>query len=92
MAHLSTRLACSSVAAADVFAAVVNGAAMTELFAGFGNHLARPLFRERHSADMSEDEALTLIKDALRVSTCLQISLQNSRGGEILRSCKFCQA
>lgn len=34
---------------------------------GFGNHLARPLFRERHKAEMSEEDAVTLIKDALRV-------------------------
>lgn len=34
---------------------------------GFGNHLARPLFRERHNAEMSEEDAVTLIKDALRV-------------------------
>jgi 20S proteasome subunit beta 7 len=34
---------------------------------GFGNHLAMPLFRERHSPDMSEGEATALMHDALRV-------------------------
>lgn len=34
---------------------------------GFANHLARPLFRERHSNDMSEEDAITLLHDALRV-------------------------
>ena len=35
--------------------------------AGFGNYLARPLFRERHSPDMSEADATKLLHDALRV-------------------------
>ena len=35
--------------------------------AGFGSHLARPLFRERHRADMSEEEATQLLHDALKV-------------------------
>ncbi len=35
--------------------------------AGFGNYLARPLFRERHSRDMSEADATKLLQDALRV-------------------------
>ncbi|KAK9804889.1 hypothetical protein WJX72_010345 [[Myrmecia] bisecta] len=34
---------------------------------GFGNMLARPLFRERHHPDMSEAEATKLLHDALRV-------------------------
>lgn len=34
---------------------------------GFGNHLARPLFREAHRPDMSEEEATALLKKALRV-------------------------
>lgn len=34
---------------------------------GFGNHLARPLMRERHRPDMSEEEAVELLKDCLRV-------------------------
>lgn len=34
---------------------------------GFGNYLARPLFRERHSPDMTEAEATKLMHDALRV-------------------------
>ena len=41
--------------------------------AGFGQMLARPLFRERHRPDMSEEEATQLLHDALRVriSCCL---------------------
>lgn len=35
--------------------------------AGFGQMLARPLFRERHRPDMSEEEATQLLHDALRV-------------------------
>jgi len=35
--------------------------------AGFGQQLARPLFRERHRPDMSEEEATELMHDALRV-------------------------
>jgi 20S proteasome subunit beta 7 len=34
---------------------------------GFANHLARPLFRERQSDDMSEEAAAQLMYDALRV-------------------------
>ncbi|KDD77122.1 proteasome subunit protein [Helicosporidium sp. ATCC 50920] len=34
---------------------------------GFGNHLARPLMRERHRPDMSESEARELLHDCLRV-------------------------
>jgi 20S proteasome subunit beta 7 len=34
---------------------------------GFGNHLARPLMRERHRPDMDESEALQLLHDCLRV-------------------------
>lgn len=34
---------------------------------GFASMLARPLFRERHSDDMSEEDAVTLLHDALRV-------------------------
>merc|ERR1719478_785086 len=34
---------------------------------GFGNHLARPLFRERQRDDMEEEEAVKLVHDALRV-------------------------
>lgn len=40
---------------------------LQSLGAGFGNYLARPLFRERHSPDMSEAEATKLMHDALRV-------------------------
>lgn len=34
---------------------------------GFGAHLARPLFREKHSRTMSRDDAEKLIKEALAV-------------------------
>jgi len=36
---------------------------------GFGNMLARPLFREKHSPDMSEIEAMELMREALKVIT-----------------------
>ena len=39
------------------------------LCAGFGNHLARPLFREKHRPDMSEAEAEALLKEGLQVHT-----------------------
>ena len=35
--------------------------------AGYGNMLARPLFREKHKPDMSEDDAMQLMKEALKV-------------------------
>lgn len=38
-----------------------------ELCTGFGNQLARPLFRAKHKPDMNEGEALDLIKEALEV-------------------------
>lgn len=34
---------------------------------GFGNHLARPIFRERHSPDMDEEAATKMLHDALKV-------------------------
>jgi 20S proteasome alpha/beta subunit len=34
---------------------------------GFANHLARPLFRERQDDNMSEEAAVELMYDALRV-------------------------
>lgn len=34
---------------------------------GFGAHLARPIFRERHTDDMSYDEAKALLCDGLKV-------------------------
>lgn len=34
---------------------------------GYGNMLARPLFREKHKPDMSEDDAMQLMKEALKV-------------------------
>ena len=35
--------------------------------AGFGQMLARPLFRERHHPDMSEEDAVKLMHEGLRV-------------------------
>ena len=32
--------------------------------------LARPLFREKHKPDMSEQEALELMQEALKVGHC----------------------
>jgi 20S proteasome subunit beta 7 len=34
---------------------------------GFGAHLARPLFREKHREDMTEAEARALLEEGLRV-------------------------
>jgi 20S proteasome subunit beta 7 len=34
---------------------------------GFANHLARPLFREAQADDMSEEAAVQLMHEALRV-------------------------
>lgn len=34
---------------------------------GFGNHLARPLMREKHRPDMPEDEAVALMHECLKV-------------------------
>ena len=45
----------------------IGGQPFILLSSGFGNYLARPLFRERHSPDMSEAEATKLMHDALRV-------------------------
>ena len=45
------------------------------LLAGFGNHLARPLMREKHRPDMSEEEATALMHECLKVCywrVCLQ--------------------
>ena len=45
--------------------------------AGFGNHLARPLFREKHRPDMTEAEAEALLKEGLQVSAgCMLLSAQ----------------
>ena len=42
---------------------------------GYGNMLARPLFREKHKPDMSEDDAMQLMKEALKVWHYLTICL-----------------
>ena len=36
---------------------------------GFGQHLARPLFREKHRDDMSEEEARQLLQECLQVGS-----------------------
>ena len=48
---------------------MMNGTNFTDshLATGFGNHLARPLFREFHRPDMSAAEAEELLKKSLRV-------------------------
>lgn len=37
------------------------------LATGFGNHLARPLMREKHRPDMGEEEAVALMHECLKV-------------------------
>lgn len=46
----------------------MNGTRYTDdhVATGFGNHLARPLFRETHRNDMTATEAEELLKKALR--------------------------
>lgn len=43
-------------------------AGLRPLPAGFGNHLARPLMREKHRPDMSEEEATALMHECLKAS------------------------
>lgn len=47
---------------------MMNGTHFTDdhIATGFGNHLARPLFREAHRPDMSAEEAEELLKRSLR--------------------------
>lgn len=54
---------------------------------GFGNHLARPLFRERHRPDMSEAEAEELLHDALRV--CYYRDKQSINKFRIIKATKL---
>ena len=49
----------------------------SHLAAGFGNHMARPLFREKHTDDMSEEEARALIEDCLRACVMRDKSMMN---------------
>ena len=49
----------------------------SHLAAGFGNHMARPLFREKHTDDMSEPEARALMEDALRACVMRDKSMMN---------------
>ncbi|GBG59517.1 hypothetical protein CBR_g38541 [Chara braunii] len=39
----------------------------SHLATGFGNHLARPIFRAEHRVDMTEEEAIRLLEKSLRV-------------------------
>eukprot|EP00244_Chara_vulgaris_P000145 TRINITY_DN10201_c1_g1_i1.p1 TRINITY_DN10201_c1_g1~~TRINITY_DN10201_c1_g1_i1.p1 ORF type:complete len:275 (-),score=35.38 TRINITY_DN10201_c1_g1_i1:27-851(-) len=39
----------------------------SHLATGFGNHLARPIFRAEHREDMTEEEAIRLLEKCLRV-------------------------
>ena len=45
--------------------------------AGFGQQMARPLFREQHTDDMSEEDARTLIESCLRVCVMRDKSMIN---------------
>ncbi len=55
---------------------------------GFANQLARPLFRDRQRDDMSEEEALELLYDGLKVCvngrvdsrSCVSLDQHGSRG------------
>ena len=49
----------------------------SHLAAGFGNHMARPLFREKHTDDMSEEEARELIESCLRACVMRDKSMMN---------------
>ena len=62
---------------------------------GYGNMLARPLFREKHKPDMSEDDAMQLMKEALKVRhylticLCFHVKMSNqSRSGSPLQTVK----
>ena len=48
-------------------ASLVRHCTAWRLAAGFGNHLARPLMREKHRPDMSEEEATQLLHECLKV-------------------------
>ena len=37
------------------------------LATGFGNHMARPIFRNEHREDMSEEEGVRLLEKCMRV-------------------------
>lgn len=49
----------------------------SHLAAGFGNHMARPLFREKHTDDMSEAEARELVESCLRACVMRDKSMIN---------------
>ena len=49
----------------------------SHLAAGFGNHMARPLFREKHTDDMSEADCRVLMEDALRACVMRDKSMMN---------------
>ena len=45
------------------------------LCTGFGQQLARPLFRERHDPNMSEEDATKLLHEGLRVCAFLPVEV-----------------
>lgn len=49
----------------------------SHLAAGFGNHMARPLFREKHTDDMSEEDARKLMEDCLRACLMRDKTMMN---------------
>ncbi len=49
----------------------------SHIAAGFGNHVARPLFREKHSDDMSEEDARTLMESCLKACVMRDKSMMN---------------
>ena len=68
--------------------------------AGFGNMLARPLFREKHSPDMSEADAEALLHEALKVSILLigclhacvpaRLLVESCWGSQVSTVCQQC--
>ena len=72
---------------------MMNGTHYTDIHmaTGFGNHLARPLFRESHRPDMSKAEAEALLTSALKVCfyrdkqsiNKFQIAVVTEQGAEI---------
>jgi len=69
--HCWLRLATDSSSSSSTFLGMISmiGTHYTDstVTTGFGNHLARPLFREKQSDDMTEDAAVELMHEALRV-------------------------
>jgi len=49
----------------------------SHLAAGFGNHIARPLFREKHTDDMSLEDAKALLESCLRACVMRDKQMMN---------------